>query len=378
MKLSRKIVTVALSTIATLGLSITIGGTTSHAYTQKGYALSTYKAKNFHLVNNHNYYVKKIGTYSRSKTYEATGSFQTTADTYKTIKGNNSATLHTDFYLPVSYHSSGDFASLQSLVVTPNGKKGYVMYLTSHTSNTGWIVKYDLNKLRSVYGASSSNMAILRMASNAYSKGKATAEQRAVLKCLTVGPKFNAGHCQSLSINPKNNQMWFTKTTGKAGAYGSAIRVSLSSLKPISTINFRLRASNGAKISVPNNLAFDKRGYAYFASYASGGTVKFYQGTISSKKVHFKLLMKGLKHQPGATHQGLAYNPKQDRLYMVTDDALVSVPVVKTVKAKLTAGDVKASVFNSKREFESLSFLSNGHGFLLTNRGPEILEATGL
>ena len=364
-----------------LSVMLLMVGTTAVAkastYNQKTPGLTVNKKQKFKLINNHNYFMPKNDGYSYADSFAATDTFQNAPDVYKTVRGNTPAVLKTSYYLPMSYRTDSLPYSIQNVTVTADGGTAYVVYLVNDSASQGWIVKYDLAKLRSVYGAESSNMDVLRRASYAYAKGKATPEQLAVLKCLTVGPKFNAGHCQSLSLNPKNGQLWFTRSNGKAGATVAAVRVAKSTLKPYQTVNFRLKASDKSKMALPDNLTFDKRGYAYFSVYA-GKTVKFYQGTISPQKVQFHLVMQGLKHQPGATHQGMAYNPRNDRLYMVTDDELLSVPTVQITHGKAKASQVKVSVFDTKREFEGLSFLKDGRGYLLLNRGPELLEAKGL
>ncbi|WP_261809385.1 hypothetical protein [Levilactobacillus humaensis] len=337
------------------------------------YALGNYEAKKIKLIKNKNYFVSRPSVYATSSTYRSEGTFQTKPDVYHTVRGKR-ATLKTSLYLPVTVHHSGDWADPQSVVITPDGKTAYIAYLKSSGGTRGWIVKYDLSKIHRLLGGETSNMDLLRRASNAHSKGRATSQQRKLLAGVHEGPTFDIGHCQSLAYNPKNKQLWFTKTTGKAGQYGDAVKVSLKTLKPTNTVAYRLVNKHGVRIAVNSNLTFDSQGRAYFSSYSGKHAVRIYQGTMSTKGVHFNLLMQSLANRPGQTHQAIAYNPHNDRLYLVSDDSLSSVPVKKLLKRQVKPKDVQASVFASHREFEGLSFAKNGQGYLAMNRGAELLK----
>lgn len=375
MKNKLSVLIASLSVVAGMGLTTASAST----YTQKGSGLSNYWAAKFHTVKNANNYVARP-SYVASPNYAATHTFETSANHYVSKAGNTKASLNTAFYLPVTLNQSGDFGNPQSVAITPNGNGAYVAYVTNEASSIGWVTYYNLAKLRNVYGASTSNIALIRQAAYAHSKGiKNNGQYLAVLKSMKVGPEFNTGHIQSLALNPKNGQLWFTKTTGRAGAYGTAEQVSTKSLKPINKINFRLVTPRGIKVTVGNNLTFDKQGKAYFSSYVGGSrAMKIYQGTIAPKKVHFRLLYQGLRQRPGEKNQSIGYNAANNRLYFISDDSISSVSDSKLVSGKLKPGNVHSSVFSSKREFEGLAFSKNGQGYLLTNRGGELLSTNGL
>lgn len=340
------------------------------------YALGNYQAQKLKWVRNKNEYVMRPKTYAWSATYQRQGTFQTRPATYKTCRGNTPATLTTDLYLPVTVRRSGDWGNPQSLVLTKNDRTAYVGYLKTGTTSTGWIVKYDLAKLRQKFGATTGNMALIRQATNVYSKGKVTARQKTVMTAMRIGPTFDLGHGQSLALNPRTQQLWLSRTSGEDGRYGSAVRVSPRTLRPVQTVDYRLVNKIGAKIAVNSTLTFDKRGYAYFSSYSGKRALRVYRGTISKKGVHFKLVMQGLKYRPGQTHQSIAYNAKNDRLYFVSDDAISSVPLAKLNRGRVKPKDVKATVFASHREFEGLSFTGSGQAYVLLNRGPEVMRLT--
>lgn len=74
-------------------------------------------------------------------------------------------------------------------------------------------------------------------------------------------------------------------------------------------------------------------------------------------------------------NQFLAYNSKNDSLYMVTDGKIVSVPVAKLLNHSVQTSDLRAIDFASGKEFENLSFDQAGYGYLMTIRTPEILKS---
>lgn len=356
------------------------GGSTQIGYAasvvKTKYALGDYQAKKLKWVQNKNEFVSRPKTYAWSTTYHRQGTFQTRPETYTTRRGNAPATLTTDLYLPITVRSSGDWGNPQSLALTKNGQTAYVGYLEAGTTSTGWIVRYDLAKLRQKFGATTGNMALIRQATNAYSKGKTASQQKTVMAAMKIGPAFDLGHGQSLALNPRTQQLWLSRTSGEDGRYGSAVRVSTRTLRPVQTVDYRLVNKTGAKIAVNSTLTFDKHGYAYFSSYSGKRALRVYRGTISKKGVHFNLVMQGLKYRPGQTHQSIAYNAKNDRLYFVSDDAISSVPLAKLNRGKAKPKDVKATVFASHREFEGLSFTGSGQAYVILNRGPELMRLT--
>ncbi|WP_288529913.1 hypothetical protein [uncultured Secundilactobacillus sp.] len=354
--------------MALLGLTKTGWAKT---YTQTGHGLVSYSAKAFHTVQNTNDFVTHTGTYSYSPNYQTLKTFQTTPAIYNSTGGNQAVQLATDLFLPVSYRRSGDLGNPQSLALTPGGQSAYVMYTKTGGSKTGFIVKYNLSQLRKI-SHTTNNLAIIRQATSALQKGKESSQFKAVLANIKVGPTFQTGHGQSLALNPKNNQLWFVQNPGTAGGYATVQQVAKTTLKPCTTLHFRLRSAHHNQVTMGNNLTFDRNGYAYFSSYVSGSRkLKIYRGTLNTRQTKFKLIMQGLANRPGTKNQSVGYNPVNNRLYFISDDAISSVPVAKLGHLKKT--DVQSTTFNSGREFEGLSFDQTGRGYLITNKGAEIL-----
>lgn len=358
-----------LTTVA--AATMLLGGTTTLAqaktYNQRGNALAGYNVKKYKTVKNRNLFVKR---YTFKSSYS--NIFQTKPTSIHSTKGK-AATFKSNVFLPVTYNKSADWGNPQAEVLSKDGKTLYELITKSSGSNQGWIVKYNLGQLRSKFGISTSHMDALRRASYDHSVGKMTSKDKQIMKYVKVGPKFNTGHGQSLAMNPKNGQLWFI---GKPVAVNSNVqRVSTSSLKPITKINFKLKST----VTMGSNLTFDKHGNAYFFTYSNGGwapkgAVKIYKGKIGSKSVKFHLVMQGLRNRPGTKPQSMAYNAKRNRLYLVSDSSIASLPVSKL--GKLKANQVEATNFSGKREFEGIQFTKNGSSFLLVNKGAELMQAT--
>lgn len=362
--------------LATAALSLLGGSNTGSAktYTQKGYGLAAYSAKKFHTVQNTNYFVSHSGSYSYSPTYQTLKTFQPTPVAYASDGGNQRVQLSTDLFLPVSYHQSGELGNPQSMALTPSGNAAYVMYTQTGGSNTGFVVHYNLSQLRKIVHTTN-NWAAIRQATNALQKNKVTTHDQAILTNIKVGPRFNTGHGQSLALNPKNGQLWFVQNPGTIGGYTTVQRLAKSTLKPCTTLHYRLRSTHHNQVTMGNNLTFDRQGHAYFSSYVSGKRqLKIYQGALSTHQTKFKLIMQGLANRPGTKNQSIGYNSANNRLYFVSDDSISSIPVANL--GHLQASDVQATTFNSGREFEGLTFDQKGHGYLLTNKGAEILTGT--
>ncbi|NLR31500.1 hypothetical protein [Levilactobacillus tujiorum] len=361
--------TILLTTLAAAALLV--GGTTTSAqaktYNQKGNALAGYNVKKYRTVKNQNRFVKR---YTFKSSYS--NIFQTKPTSIHATKGKK-VTFKSNVFLPVTYNHSADWGNPQAEVLSRDGNALYELITQSSGSNKGWIVKYNLGQLRHKFGISTHHMDALRRASYDHSVGKMTSKDKQIMKYVKVGPKFNTGHGQSLAMNPKNDQLWFI---GKPVAINTNVqRVSTSSLKPITKINFKLKNT----VTMGSNLTFDKHGNAYFFTYSNGGwapkgSVKIYKGKIGSKAVKFHLIMQGLRNRPGTKPQSMAYNAKRNRLYLVSDSSIASLPVSKL--GKLKASQVEASNFSGKREFEGIQFAKNGTSYLLVNKGAELMQSS--
>ncbi|MCI1553000.1 MAG: hypothetical protein LKH74_03675 [Levilactobacillus sp.] len=359
---------VLLTAAATAALLF--GGTTlAHAktYTQHGNALANYNVNKYKTVKNKNMFVKR---YTFQQSYS--NIFQTSPTSISSTKGKK-VTFKSNVFLPVTYNRSADWGNPQSEVLTKDGKTLYELITTSSQSTEGWIVRYNLGALRSKFGISTSHMDALRRATYDHSVNQMTSTDKAIMKYIKIGPKFNTGHGQSLAMNPKNGQLWFIGAPVKI--HSNVQQVSTKTLKPTKKIKFMLKNT----VTMGSNLTFDKKGNAYFFTYSNGGwapkgAVKIYKGKINKKSVKFHLVMQGLRYRPGTKPQSIAYNVKRNRLYFVSDSSISSVPVSKL--GHLKAKQVEATNLSGKREFEGIQFTKNGAGYLMTNKGAELMKTT--
>lgn len=356
---------------AAASAALLFGGTTTlaHAktYTQHGNALANYNVKKYKTVNNKNMFVKR---YSFKQSYGDI--FQTSPTKISSTKGKK-VTFKSNVFLPVTYNKSADWGNPQSEVLSKDGNTLYELITTTSQSTRGWIVRYNLGALRSKFGISTNHMDALRRATYDHSVKQMSSKDKAIMKYVKIGPKFNTGHGQSLAMNPKNGQLWFIGAPVKV--HSNVQQVSTRSLKPTKKINFMLKST----VTMGSNLTFDKHGNAYFFTYSNGGwapkgAVKIYKGKINSKSVKFHLIMQGLRHNPGTKPQAMSYNAKRNRLYFVSDGSISSIPASKL--GKLKASQVEATKLNGHREFEGLQFTKNGAGYLMSNRGAELLKTT--
>ncbi|MEJ6401064.1 hypothetical protein [Nicoliella lavandulae] len=234
------------------------------------------------------------------------------------------------------------------------GKYLYAMYNANRSESDNdrkdYIVRYDLSKLQN---------------------------NQFPADAIKQGPEFDGGHGQSLSYNPKTKQLWFLNIARGSDTHAAAELVSKSTLTPTNSVQFKF-SSNGS--SIDNNLAFDKNGYAYTYVKSGGGNVpqgayKIYRGKITTKGVHFDLMKSAIRHSAGAIPQGFGYNPKNGRLYFVSDSSIVSAPANKL--NNLSKSDVKYIHADSTREFEGLLFNASGKGFLISLRPDELMAMKG-
>ncbi|WP_367365623.1 GW dipeptide domain-containing protein [Pediococcus parvulus] len=350
-------------------------------YTQPEVDLNAFDKAKYTYVKNVNYFVNAPSSYGIAPNYPHIVS---TANTIKHESGEGQTNFTTDMYLTSTNKKSGNFGNAQSLVI--DGNTGYVMNeVPGTTTNQGFVVKYNLTKLRQLVKNSKDYSVLRRAISNKLNKKKLTSFQKEALTCMTVGPTFTTGHGQAMALNPKTNKIWFIGKSGSSDETSNIQELNKSTLLPDKQINFKM----GQYQNTPMNLTFDRNGnfYAYVknaASWAPKNSLKLYQGQIASNNtVQMHLVMQGLQYAPGTHAQSIGYNAVNDRLYFVADGSISSVPASKL--GKLSVGDVRSENFQSydannkkinTREFEGLTFDASGTGYLLSIRGVEIMKAT--
>ncbi|GAA2983079.1 hypothetical protein C5L28_002578 [Lentilactobacillus parakefiri] len=102
----------------------------------------------------------------------------------------------------------------------------------------------------------------------------------------------------------------------------------------------------------------------------------FFYGRLDENSVKFAAAPEKLKTRGGSPNQGVAFNNVNNRIYVVSDDVLTSIPVDKLTAGTATPDDVNYAVFQSKREWECLAFDSQGYGHLLALWPAELMKST--
>lgn len=284
----------------------------------------------------------------------------------------SAVTFTTKYLLPQPGYRNEAWGDPQSMTVV--GHYLYVIYCPMTWHNRGRMVRLDMAKLASL------NATPLDIQRVYHSSAASDKHEQAIAAAIKIGPAFVTGHGQSLSYDWKTHQLYMWQDRESAPAVpvnqeGVIQQLSQTTLKPVHKVTFRLKAGSFA---VPGGhvLAFDKAGRAYFWTRPNGNEVYIYQGTISRDHVRFRLTHQILEHGPGTHVQSMAYNPSNGRLYLVADESIASLPVKKLVgSGSLTSGDVLWTHFASRREFEGLSFASDGTAYLMSNHRPEVFTA---
>jgi hypothetical protein len=282
--------------------------------------------------------------------------------------GGKSVTFKTLYLLPMRYQAA-HWGNPQSIEFSGDGRYLYVVYTEWQNSVRGWIVRYDL-KLLKKYKISFKQLQTATMV------GKSKLNKK-MKKCIKVGKPFITGHGQGFAFNPVTKELWEIQDRGipmKAGAYTTLQRINKNSLVPDAKIAFRLKST----VAMGRNLAFDSEGNAYFNTYTGGGnwpgSVKIYKGRISTKSVSFELISQGIRFNAGTHSQGLGYNSVSNRLVIISDGCIQSVPVGRL--GLLNPEDVWQTTFSTKREFEGITFDREGYAYLICNRNSEVFKST--
>jgi len=287
----------------------------------------------------------------------------------------SAVTFTTKYLLPTPGYQGEAWGDPQSMAVV--GHDLYVVYCPTAWHNRGRIVRFNMSQLASLKATPQQIQRVYTIAANL------SAKEKQIRTAIKVGPAFVTGHGQSLAYDWKTHQlyMWCDRESAPrvpVSQYGYLQQLSASTLTPVHRIRFRLRAGDFA---VPGGhvLAFDHQGRAYFWTRPNATDVYIYQGRVGRHHVDFRLTSQVLQHGPGTCVQSMAFNPNNDRLYLVADESIASLPVAKLAgRGHLTDQDVKWTHFASKREFEGLSFGGNGQAYLLINHQPEFLAGNAL
>ncbi|TPR50380.1 hypothetical protein DY037_00050 [Apilactobacillus micheneri] len=205
-------------------------------------------------------------------------------------------------------------------------------------------------------------------------------QYEAITDSVEASPLINIGHGQTMSYNPANNHLYLAQDDKLSNFSNNdknqITELDADTLQPVHQYSFKLM-HNGQNLGL-HTLAFDKQGRAYIGVHSGPNGVKkaysLYIGSLNNDKVSFRPA-KQVIHWAGSWNQNLTYNPVTDRIYMVSNDMVTSVPVDKLNAGTLKSKDVHYNAFNSGREWEGLTFDGEGHAYALLLWRGEILRS---
>lgn len=339
------------------------------------------------FLNNTNVpnFVEAPEIYESSYNFYKGNIFEIEKNTIYGINGNKNYTFTTEYFLPTCWKAmdksedpSEYWYNCQSIAI--DGKYMYILSSSGYNQNKGFIVRYDMEVLNK-YNANNENGSwVLReLGYKVMNRKNLTKDQQALKQSMKIGPIFNTGHGQSLSYDPKTKSLWMWQDDGSKSSKLKLMRIDKDTLKPnrIYKVSAKL---NNRKINTFHNLDFDNDGN-FYTEYVKrnesnpSGSSTIFMGNISNDTVKIKPLIT-LENRPGTHPQSIAVNPLIDRLYLVSDGAIYTMPIKKLLKYNLTKDDLEYTVFNTGREFEGISFDSEGNSYLLILRGTEILKSS--
>ena len=305
-----------------------------------------------------------------SKDYVHVGNYDPDPHFINYLDGNMFLEFRTLVQLPVTLEYSADLGNPQAMCMTPDGTVAYVAYPDGYghsASQTGRIIKYDLAKLRE-YGAMEGDL-------SAFASGVRLGDE-AWLSCMTVGPRINMGHGQTMDIDPSTGRLWLSAAA--SAEYSDLTLIDTETLDAVGQIRFHTGTTDFGSV-----LTFDECGNFYYVKRSSAtwdrspaGSLRIYQGRISDNcdKVLIRLLTQSVLNPAGTTLQGVAWNPVTDTLFVVNDAALLAVDMRPLIAGQLTLDNVHTEFLTPLREFESMEFDAEGRGYLIVNRHSEILQ----
>ncbi|MFC6181581.1 hypothetical protein [Lactiplantibacillus daowaiensis] len=177
-----------------------------------------------------------------------------------------------------------------------------------------------------------------------------------------VGPTIETGHGQALGYDTKHKRLFI---------YSS--HAMQPKLQVVNQTKLTTTTTYQASGTQPSVLTFDTSGHAYCGIF-KGQDYYLYEGNYQGKTLQFKLQLI-IKDQMTDQNQGLSYDAHNQRLYLLGDGGMTSLPVNKLRQKTLTASDLHNVTFNSTKEFENLTFDAQGYGYLTTLYSPELFKS---
>jgi len=323
------------------------------------------------------------GDYGKSYSFSLGYIVETEKNTINTIEGMENYKFKTEYFLPTSwkalegYHSPSQYwYNVQAIAI--QDKYMYILSSSGYDANRGFIVRYDMDLLNKHNANNEEGIwKLRRLGLDIYHGYQLTEDQKELKKAIKIGPIFNTGHGQSLSYNPQTQSLWMWQDDGSEGK-AKLMHINNDTLKPDRIYGVSAKVNNRTVTSF-HNLAFDNEGNFYTDSVKRtennpNGYATIFTGRVINDTVEMRPLLT-IQNRPGTYSQAIAVNNVNNRLYLVSDGVFYSIPIDKLRSKNLTQDDFEYYVFDTNREFEGLSFDSEGNGYLLVIRGSEVLKS---
>ena len=320
--------------------------------------------------------------YAKSSGFTKNGGIETKKNIIKTknVKGVNKAyTFETEYYLPLGWKNElKKWHNAQSIAM--DGKYLYtIIFSKDLKTSKGFVARYDLNVLKKY----KNDLGLLRQTgqASAYNR-QLSGKQKIIANAIKKGPNLAVGHGQTLSYDPKTKHLWLSEYVDakrSSTEIQTLTKISPNTLKPVEKYQFKLKLQNGKTIPPRSLLNFDKDGNFYYTlernDYKDG--LRVLKGTFNSDYSKVEVTDMGtITHgKPGEHYQSISINNVKDRFYLISDSIIYSFPLSKLKSQTLTKNDFEYTVFDTKREFEGMTFDSAGKEYLLLVNGPEVLKA---
>ncbi|MCL2688052.1 MAG: hypothetical protein FWE58_05905 [Methanobrevibacter sp.] len=322
-------------------------------------------------------------SYGESFSFSQGNIIETEKNTISTTEESKNYTFITEYFLPTLwkalenyYYPSQYWYNSQAIAI--DGKYMYILSSSGYNENKGFIVRYDM-ELLNTYNANNEKgiWALRKLGLDIYHGNKLTNKQKRLKNAIKIGPVFNTGHGQSLSINPKTKTLWLWQDDGSGNTL-KLMRINNETLKQEKIYEVSAKLNNNS-INSFRNLAFDSEGN-FYTDYVKkternpNGYVTIFTGNIENDTVKIKPLLT-IQNRPGTYSQSLAVNPSNNRLYLVSDGVFYTLPIEKLRNRTLSPDDFRYYIFDTSREFEGVSFDNKGNSYLLVLRGTEVLKS---
>lgn len=363
-------------------------------YVQEGNALEWKNIVDIPLANNASALTKeKPAQYASSKDF-LIDQFETHVNKIYPSKKRGAGVVgyrfQTAMMLPLRWfnETGADFKNTQSLAYDGT-KYMYVVVSEGIGTNVGRIVRYDYQELKKAKLDKKGRVSILRKASviniltHPTKMQKTWKSYKKYLKYIKVGPLIPIGHGGTLSYNPAKDELWMLRDDeNSSGDYilpsGTTIiqRIDRETLDLMESIRFETASLTGVPINMGRVLTFDNAGFAYTAvkDTTKAGRLEIRRITITDDRKVWVTRMQRIEKGPSMKSvQNMSYNPTNNRIYLVSNDSVLSFPLAKL--GALSGGDFQYINYASKREWESMVFDKEGYAYALLVRGPEILKS---